>query len=69
MICVSSCLWQVFPWVFLLGDNFSDLRFDFIFFYDDIFRIVYFVYHSLFQSYKGWGGGSTDPLVIKLTLL
>ena len=37
MIRINSCLWQIFPWVLLLGENFSDLILDFLFFYDDIF--------------------------------
>ena len=37
MICINSWFWQIFPWVLLLGENFSDLILDFLFFYDDIF--------------------------------
>ena len=37
MIRINSCLWQIYPWVLLLKDNFSDIILDFFFFYDDIF--------------------------------
>ena len=29
MISINSCLWLIVPWVLLLGENFSDLIFDF----------------------------------------
>ena len=55
--------------MFLLGDNFSDLIFDFILFYDDIFHIIYLYAILYFNPTKVGEGGLTDPLVIKLTLL